>query len=132
MWQLLVRRSPNKLCDSIQSTVGRSSYRIQRADRSGDDLHGSAGGRGCRMEFVKKILVGEGSNTDDYEIALRSQNCGTVGFERRVPRYFCDDVGTEVEEIIQRVDNRNVMNIASHAMALDQGTDNLRPRPSME
>ena len=85
MWQLLVRRSPNKLCDSIQSTVGRSSYRIQRADRSGDDLHGSAGGRGCRMEFVEKILVGEGSNTDDYEIALRSQNCGTVGFERRVP-----------------------------------------------
>ena len=55
-----------------------------------------------------------------------------MGFERGVPGEFRDDIGTEFEKIIQRVDNRNVMNIASHARLLDQGTSNLQPSLFME
>ena len=55
-----------------------------------------------------------------------------MGLERGLPRNFHDDVGAEIEKIVQGVDNRNVMTIAAGAGSPDQGADTSQFRHPME
>ena len=71
-WQRLVRRSPNQICDPIQSAEGRGGYGIQPADGADDDFHGPARGGGGGLQLVVNVLVGEGADADDHQIASGS------------------------------------------------------------